>query len=102
MIRENEFVRISAKGKSPKEAYEIRLKYRNFSKKQKKSISRHITKFKQNMDFKQWWTYISSRIKDGHEIHKQNRNNWLPPDPKIEELKKEVKTKKFKEYHKLK
>lgn len=75
MIRENEYVRFLPDEMSDREKFEARMKYRNMSKKEKKSLSRHITKHKQGLTMSQWHNYVQGRVEEGHKIHEKNKNN---------------------------
>lgn len=99
MLRENEFVDIG--NMSNQEKWVARQRYRNMSNLEKKRISSHLTKFKQKLNFSQWWSYIGERVKEGRKKHLRNKKN-IRRDPRSIKLAEEVKSDQFREYHKLK
>mgnify|MGYP000037494901 CR=1 FL=1 len=75
MLKENEYVRHLPDHLNEQEKFRLRMQYRNMSKKEKKSMSSHITKFKQRLTPSQWQNYVQGRVEEGHKIHEQNKNN---------------------------
>lgn len=103
MIRINEFMRSYDQSKMSKEDYwNVRQQYENLSNKEKRSFDRKFVKMKERFGFEEWWEYIGGRIKEGNQQHIRDLNRPFLTNPKIEKLKEEVNSQKFKDYHRIK
>lgn len=95
MIGENQFVRENCNDVT--QVWFWRNYYRSLTKKEKKSFSRDFTKFKQKLSFKEWWAYITQRIREGKEFQRLSAQ-LIITDPRIEQESKRVRDEEFREY----